>query len=75
MVSLEAKRKSKEFLKVEEFSHCFIYPSLDSSKWVEKVLFLKPIFIKSFFIHTHTHTHTHLAVHGKPNLVRDGSGV
>ena len=39
IVSLEAKRKSKEFLKVEEFSRCFIYPSLDRLKWVRGIVF------------------------------------
>lgn len=64
VVSLEAKEEKPRTVKGQGFCSCFIYPSLGSSRWVQRLSFLKPIVTNSHFLQK-----THPVVHGRPSPI------
>lgn len=50
------RKKSSELLKVKDFSPCFIYPSLGSTRWVQRYRFETYPYQITVFTKTHAYT-------------------
>lgn len=70
--------ESPGFVKVKNFSPCFIYPSVDHQKMGTRSIVLKTYFYQFTLFFTKTYTYTLLYMVARSimhNRVEDGSGV